>query len=236
MARQRIDGRTIYRSRCTVKESLKTGSTAGDVELKGRIGMTFIDASGAEEAGDGGGVFREFFMSLCKEVFDTDWGLLANKKNVLILVPILVTHKLMPLHRVYRWQGDVRGILVDSAGYGRGDFWTTSSCTTGLSSLSTAPETRRTMNFTVAVEGVQISVSPLMPNGSDVAVNKENRLQYIYLISHYRLGKQSKMQSVLRGLSEIIDPSVSKRTSRTSDMDLQQELAEWQRLFLVVGD
>jgi ubiquitin-protein ligase E3 C len=33
---------------------------------------------------DGGGVFKEFFTSLCKEVFDTDRGLwLANKKNEL---------------------------------------------------------------------------------------------------------------------------------------------------------
>jgi len=31
---------------------------------------------------DGGGVFKEFFTSLCKEVFDTDRGLwLANVKN-----------------------------------------------------------------------------------------------------------------------------------------------------------
>ena len=33
---------------------------------------------------DGGGLFKEFFTSLCKEVFDTDRGLwLANKKNEL---------------------------------------------------------------------------------------------------------------------------------------------------------
>ena len=33
---------------------------------------------------DGGGVFKEFFTSLCKEVFDTDRGLwLANVKNEL---------------------------------------------------------------------------------------------------------------------------------------------------------
>ena len=33
---------------------------------------------------DGGGVFKEFFTSLCKDVFDTDRGLwLANKKNEL---------------------------------------------------------------------------------------------------------------------------------------------------------
>ena len=33
---------------------------------------------------DGGGVFKEFLTSLCKEVFHTDRGLwLANKKNEL---------------------------------------------------------------------------------------------------------------------------------------------------------
>jgi len=33
---------------------------------------------------DGGGVFKEFFTSLCQEVFDTDRGLwLANKRNEL---------------------------------------------------------------------------------------------------------------------------------------------------------
>ena len=33
---------------------------------------------------DGRGVFKEFFTSLCKEIFDTDGGLwLANKKNEL---------------------------------------------------------------------------------------------------------------------------------------------------------
>lgn len=41
--------------------------------------------TGFRRAGiDGGGVFKEFFTSLCKEVFDTDRGLwLANKKNEL---------------------------------------------------------------------------------------------------------------------------------------------------------
>lgn len=33
---------------------------------------------------DGGGVFKEFFTELCKEVFDTDRGLwLATKQNEL---------------------------------------------------------------------------------------------------------------------------------------------------------
>lgn len=74
------------------------------VDLKAPIAITFIDQFGQEEcvtllvrssafhiadslrrAGiDGGGVFKEFLTSLCKQVFDSDRGLwLANKKNEL---------------------------------------------------------------------------------------------------------------------------------------------------------
>lgn len=47
----------------------------------------------------------------------------------------------------------------------------------------------------------------LIPNGSDVAVTRENRLHYICLVSHYRLSKQIKSQSeaFFAGLSEMID-------------------------------
>jgi len=48
----------------------------------------------------------------------------------------------------------------------------------------------------------------LIPDGSNVTVTRENRLQYIHLISHYRLSKQIKLQSeyFFEGLSEMIDP------------------------------
>ena len=35
----------------------------------------------------------------------------------------------------------------------------------------------------------------LVPNGDQISVTKENRLQYIYLVSHYRLSRQIKLQS-----------------------------------------
>jgi ubiquitin-protein ligase E3 C len=74
-----------------------------DVDLKQPIEIVFVDQFGQPElvfrvfkvcitdfdhvhrAGiDGGGVFKEFLTSLCKEVFDTNHGLwLANKKNEL---------------------------------------------------------------------------------------------------------------------------------------------------------
>ncbi|KAJ7249220.1 hypothetical protein B0H12DRAFT_701469 [Mycena haematopus] len=201
-----------------------------DVDLKGRIGITFIDKFGEEEAGiDGGGVFKEFFTSLCKEVFDTDRGLwLANKKNELYPNPhayAIESHNL----NWYRFIGRIigkamyEGILVDIAfaGFFLAKWLGKQSFLDDLASLDPDlyngliflkhyagnPEDL-SLNFTVAVEdfGVTKTVD-LVPHGSNIAVTKENRLQYIYLVSHYRLSKQIKQQSdaFFEGLSEIID-------------------------------
>ena len=54
--------------------------------------------------------------------------------------------------------------------------------------------------------GVTKSID-LIPDGSNVAVTRENRLLYIQLVSHYRLSKQIRLQSqaFFEGLSEVID-------------------------------
>ncbi|KAJ7472758.1 HECT-domain-containing protein [Mycena latifolia] len=193
-----------------------------DADLKGRIGITFIDKFGEEEAGiDGGGVFKEFFTSLCKEVFDTDRGLwLANKKNELYPNPhayAIEAHNL----NWYRFIGRIigkamyEGILVDIAfaGFFLAKWLGKQSFLDDLASLD--PELYNgliflkhyagnpedlSLNFTVAVEdfGITKTVN-LIPNGSNIAVTRENRLQYIYL--------QIKLQSeaFFEGLSEIID-------------------------------
>ena len=65
------------------------------------------------------------------------------------------------------------------------------------------------LNFTVAQEEFgETHTIDLIPNGSNIPVTRENRLQYIYLVAHYRLTKQIKRQSnaFFEGLSEIIDP------------------------------
>ena len=124
-----------------------------EVDLRAPISITFIDQFGRPEyvtpplhilispwprAGiDGGGVFKEFFTSLCKEVFDTDRGLwLANKKNEIypnphsyategkspVLVSALLTQR-CTVHSLhwYRFIGRIlgkalyEGILVEVA-------------------------------------------------------------------------------------------------------------------------
>lgn len=79
------------------------------------------------------------------------------------------------------------------------------------------------VNFTIAVAGKALAfplpygaltyipseneTHDLIPNGSNVSVTRENRLQYIQLVSHYRLSEQIKLQSkaFFEGLLEIID-------------------------------
>ncbi|KAI1794750.1 HECT-domain-containing protein [Ganoderma leucocontextum] len=203
----------------------------GEVDLRAPIAITFVDQWGNEEAGiDGGGVFKEFLTSLTREVFDTDRGLwLANKKNELYPA----SHSFaMEAHSLawYRFIGRIlgkalyEGILIDVAfaGFFLAKWLDKQSYLDDLASLDpelyqglmhlkhyTDDPEELSLNFTVAQEefGETRSID-LLPNGSNITVTRDNRLQYIYLIAHYRLTKQIKKQSAafFEGLSEIIDP------------------------------
>ncbi|KAJ8508844.1 hypothetical protein ONZ45_g8914 [Pleurotus djamor] len=202
-----------------------------NVDLKAPIEITFIDQFGQPEAGiDGGGVFKEFFTSLCKEVFDTDRGLwLATQKNELYPNPHAYATEPHSLNW-YRFIGRIlgkalyQGILVDVAfaGFFLTKWLGKQSFLDDLASLD--PDLYRgltylkhyegnpedlSLNFTVAVEefGTTKTID-LIPNGSNTPVTKENRLLYIYLVSHYRLSKQIKLQSeaFFEGIMDMIDP------------------------------
>ncbi|KAJ3886169.1 HECT-domain-containing protein [Lentinula edodes] len=203
----------------------------GDADLKNPIQIVFIDQFGAEEAGiDGGGVFKEFFTSLCKEVFDTDRGLwLSNEKNELYPNPHAYATEAHSLSW-YRFIGRIlgkamyEGILVDVAfaGFFLAKWLGRQSFFDDLASLDpdlykglvflkhhTGDFEDLSLNFTVEVEefGTTRTID-LIRNGSNIAVTKENRLQYIYLVCHFKLSKQIKMQSeaFFEGLSEMIEP------------------------------
>jgi ubiquitin-protein ligase E3 C len=48
----------------------------------------------------------------------------------------------------------------------------------------------------------------LIPNGSNIPVTRENRLAYIYRVSHFRLTRQIRAQSTafFEGLSSVLAP------------------------------
>ncbi|TFK19059.1 ubiquitin protein ligase [Coprinopsis marcescibilis] len=201
----------------------------GEVDLKRPVEITFVDRFGHEEAGiDGGGVFKEFFTDLCKEVFDTDRGLwLANKENELYPNPHSYATESHSLNW-YRFIGRVlgkamyEGILVDVAfaGFFLARWLGKQSFLDDLASLD--PELYRglvflkhydnpeelALNFTIAVDELGVTKDvELVPGGSNLSVTKANRLDYITLVSHFKLKKQIKKQSdaFFEGLSEMID-------------------------------
>ncbi|KAG2018861.1 ubiquitin-protein ligase [Coprinopsis cinerea AmutBmut pab1-1] len=202
-----------------------------EVDLKKPVEITFVDQWGQEEAGiDGGGVFKEFFTDLCKEVFDTDRGLwLANKKNELYPNPHSYATEQHSLNW-YRFIGRVlgkamyEGILVDVAfaSFFLARWLGKQSFLDDLASLD--PELYKgliflkhykgnpedlALNFTIAVDELGVTKDvELVPGGSNITVTKANRLDYITLVSHYRLKKQIKKQSdaFFDGLSDMIDP------------------------------
>ncbi|KAF9044018.1 hypothetical protein BJ165DRAFT_1479003 [Panaeolus papilionaceus] len=201
-----------------------------DVDLKRSVEIGFVDTFGEEEAGiDGGGVFKEFFTSLCKEVFDTDRGLwLANKKNELYPNPHAYATEPHSLNW-YRFIGRIlgkalyEGILVDVAfaSFFISKLLDKQSFLDDLASLD--PELYNGLVFLKHYEGdveglglwfgVDVDefgvtkTIDLIPNGANIPVTKENRLTYIVLISHFRLSRQIKKQSeaFFEGLGEMIE-------------------------------
>ncbi|THH16719.1 hypothetical protein EW146_g3984 [Bondarzewia mesenterica] len=203
----------------------------GDADLRMPIEITFIDQFGYPEAGiDGGGVFKEFLTDLCKEAFDSDRGLwLANKQNELYPNPHSYAtdpHNLNWYRFIGRILGKAlyEGILIDVvfASFFLAKWLGKQSFLDDLASLD--PDLYHgliflkhyhgnhedlSLNFAVTEEefGVAKTID-LCPNGSNMPVTSDNKLEYIYRMSHYRLTKQIKRQSeaFFEGLSDIIDP------------------------------
>jgi ubiquitin-protein ligase E3 C len=64
------------------------------------------------------------------------------------------------------------------------------------------------LNLSVCAEFGVTRTIDLKPNGNNIPVTRDNKLEYILRVSHYRLTKQIKEQSsaFFEGLSDMIDP------------------------------
>jgi len=161
-------------------------------------------------------------------VFDTDRGLwLTNKKNELYPNPhgyAMEPHNLNWYRFIGRILGKAmyEGILVDVAfaEFFLAKWLGRQSFLDDLASLD--PELYKgliylkhytgnpedlSLNFTIVDQefGVAKTIE-LVPDGSNIPVTRENRLQYIQLVSHYRLSRQIRLQSraFFEGLSDMI--------------------------------
>ena len=203
--------------------------------LKHKFAIKFIDQFGIEESGiDGGGLFKEFLTSLVKEAFDTDRGLWSATADQQLYPNPHSYAKAAESLQWYTFLGRIlgkalyHGILVDvnfasfflSKWLGKGNSYLDDL--SGLESLDKEVyrnllwlkhytgdiERDLTLDFTVTDEEFGVKEThELVPNGRNIAVTRENRLEYIYRVSHYRLNEQIRLQSeaFLSGLTDLID-------------------------------
>ncbi|TIB11708.1 hypothetical protein E3P89_02181 [Wallemia ichthyophaga] len=199
-------------------------------QLKGKVFIRFFDQWGNLEAGvDGGGLFKEFLTSLAKEVFDTDRGLwLSNEKRLLYPNPHSYAKEPSQLDW-YRFLGKIigkalySGILLD---IGFAEFFLAKwngrqshlddlasldpQLYDGLLYLKNYPGDPQDLALTFAASEEEFGVTrtmDLIPNGQNITVTRDNKIQYIHLVSHYRLNTQIEPQcnAFFQGLSSIID-------------------------------
>lgn len=200
--------------------------------LKGKIAITFISEHGLEEAGiDGGGVFKEFLTSLSKEAFNENCGLFTTTHDRLLYpCPFAYAKQDQQLSH-FEFLGRIigkalyEGVLVDVA---FADFFLAKwigrqGFLDDLPSLD--PELYQGLLFLKQYQGnvedlgVDFTITEqefgesrnvdLIPNGSNIPVTNDNRIQYIYLSAHYKVNLQIKRQceAFFKGLKDLIEPS-----------------------------
>lgn len=199
--------------------------------LKETVEIKFIDQYGLEEAGiDGGGVFKEFLTSLTKEVFDVNKGLwLVNKDQELYPNSHSYSRESVSLEW-YKFLGRVLGkalyegilIDIDFADFFLNKWLGKQSYLDDLASLDPElyqgllflkhykgdVEADLSLNFTVTTSEFDRSETiDLIPNGSKTSVTAQNRINYIYLMSNYKLNVQLESQcaAFFKGLNDIIE-------------------------------
>ncbi|KAI9355105.1 hypothetical protein DFJ73DRAFT_826193 [Zopfochytrium polystomum] len=202
--------------------------------LKRRVAITFVSDQGLVEAGiDGGGVFKEFLTELSKEVFSPKAGLFVSTTENLLYPSTQATNseqfhqKLKYMEFVGRVVGKAiyEGILMDVgfAGFFLAKWLGRASYLDDLPSLDPVlyngllelkthtgnVEEDFSLNFTSTEElmGRREEVE-LIPGGSALPVNNENRLEYIIRMADYKLNKRIRHQSAafFSGLKDLIDP------------------------------
>ncbi|XP_076044121.1 ubiquitin-protein ligase E3C isoform X2 [Oratosquilla oratoria] len=209
-------------------------SRSNEPNLRYRIRVQLLNAVGLDEAGiDGGGIFREFLSELLQTAFDPTRGFfLLTRENT--LYPNPGAHLIAENYREhYYFIGRMLGkalyenLLVEIP---LAAFFL-SKLLLGRSSSSSIefhhldsldPELCRNLlylktyngdvqdlglDFTVLNSELgQNTVEELIPNGSNIAVNNENCIEYIYRMADYKLNKQiAKQCNAFRdGLFDVI--------------------------------
>eukprot|EP00042_Codosiga_hollandica_P055110 m.762272 g.762272 ORF g.762272 m.762272 type:complete len:622 (+) comp59051_c0_seq2:1171-3036(+) len=196
-------------------------------QLLGKLNIKFLN----EDALDYGGVAREWFFQLSKEIFNPYYGLFEQLNSDQYLLNVSSHSGINPDHLSYfKFVGRVMGLAVVNGQFLDGCF-----VTTIYKMLLQKPVSLEDMaqvdvafynglkwmldnNITGVLEntfsdeknvfGISETVE-LCPNGAAMPVTEENKSQYVKLIVKFRLvnGIDEQVQAMRRGFNEVVPAS-----------------------------
>ena len=195
---------------------------------KSSFHIQLVDQFGLPEAGiDGGGLTKEFLTAVCKETFDPKNGLFMETPDRL-LYPSTTADALNNL-ALYEFIGRIVGkclyenVLIDVEfapffllrWFGRHAYLDDlpsldKQIYNGLVFLKQYQGDFEELALTFSnpvQEGQVHNDIDLIPNGRNIAVTYQNRLEYIQLVANYRLNvcMHKQASAFVRGLSDLID-------------------------------
>lgn len=199
--------------------------------LRDTFRIEFIASDGSVESGiDGGGLFKEFMIHVCREVFDPDFGLFrATSDQTLYPAPNSIEVHPQALE-LFRFVGKVTGKAIYEMAllepqFSRVFLNRMLGRVNEVDDLAALDQELHRNIFLLkasdAVEemGLTFSVSTdsaghveevdLIPDGRNVPVTNENKLRYIYHLANFRMNTQLQRQTnaFVSGLKCVIPVS-----------------------------
>ena len=195
-------------------------SKNNEPNLKLKMRVQLINAVGLDEAGiDGGGLFREFLSQLLKAAFDPNRGFFKLTQDQMLYPNPTADQIHEDSGPHYFFIGRVLGkalyenLLVELplAPFFLSKLLGHSSANVDIDHLySLDPELHKNLlslktyegdvqdlglDFTIAVSDLgENKIELLKPEGDEVAVTNENRIEYIHLVADFKLNRQIRHQ------------------------------------------
>ena len=195
-------------------------SKANEPNIKLKMRIQLVNAVGLDEAGiDGGGLFREFLSQLLKAAFDPNRGFFVLTKDQMLYPNPTADQIHGDSSPHYYFIGRILGkalyenLLVELplAAFFLSKLLGQTLMNVDIDHLySLDPELHRNLlylktyegdvqdlglDFTIAVDDFgENKIELLKPEGDEIAVTNENRIEYIHLVADFKLNKQIRQQ------------------------------------------
>merc|ERR1719421_610137 len=205
------------------------------LQLRSPLRVRFLGVDDLEEAGLGEGVAKEFLVDVLKAGFDPSLGLFSATPDGTIYPNPAAPLRVPGAWALYEFLGAIlaktlyEGILVELplAPFFVSKLLGRTNTVADLPSMDRAlydslmfvkrynsADDLESLTLSFAVEQYVDESLPrharrqvaLKPGGADVAVTLANRLEYVFLVSHFRLNTQMRKpcDAFLRGFSEVV--------------------------------